>query len=150
MKITEALVTEHAVFLGVFEQIECALPGCTTLSELRTMADIVEGLLGPHAQSESELAYAALDQALAERGRLDRLYQEHDEIEAALGKARQARTYVEGRQLLEACLRAAREHFLYEEREVFPLLEQWLAEDSLAELGRVWLARRLQTQPSAP
>jgi hemerythrin-like domain-containing protein len=149
MKITEVLVTEHAIFRGVFEQIERALPGCTTLSELRTMAGIVEGLLRPHAETESHIAYAALDQALAQRGQLDRLYQDHHEIDASLKNVGQARTCAEARQLLETSLRAAREHFLYEEREVFPLLEHWLQAESLAELGRAWFERRTETQPSA-
>ncbi len=143
-------MTEHAIFLGVFEQIERALPGCTTLSQLRTMAGMVEGLLRPHAETEANLAYAALDQALAERGRLDRLYQDHDEIDARLKNVRRARTCAQARQLLEASLRASRDHFLYEEREVFPLLEQWLKGELLAELGRAWLQRRTEAQPSAP
>jgi hemerythrin-like domain-containing protein len=150
MKITEALVTEHAVFLGVFEQIERALDGCATLSQIRTMAGIVERLLRPHAESESNLAYAALDQALAERGLLDRLYQDHDEIDAGFRNVRRARTCAEGRRLLEASLRAAREHFLYEERHIFPLLEQWLQGESLTELGRAWHEQRTEPQASAP
>jgi hemerythrin-like domain-containing protein len=150
MKITEALVTEHAIFRGVFEQIERALPGCTTLSELRTMAGIVEGLLGPHAETESQIAYAALDQAMAQRGQLDRLHQDHHEIDASLKNVAQACTCAEARQLLEASLRASREHFLYEERVVFPLLEQCLQSDSLAELGRAWFQRHTETRPSAP
>jgi hemerythrin-like domain-containing protein len=148
MKITEALVAEHAIFRGVFEQIERALPGCTTLPEMRTMAGIVEGLLGPHAETETQVAYAALDQALAQRGQLDRLYEDHQEIDAGLRNVRQARTCAEARQLLETSLRAAREHFLYEEREVFPLLERCLQDYSLAELGRAWFEHRTETQPA--
>jgi hypothetical protein len=52
--------------------------------------------------------------------------------------------------LLEVSLGSAREHFLYEEREVFPLLEQWLEADSLAELGRAWFQQRTATPPLAP
>jgi hemerythrin-like domain-containing protein len=144
MKITEVLVAEHAIFLGVIAQIERALPGCATLPEVRVLAGIVEGLLRPHAETESNLAYAALDQALAERGSLDRLYQDHHEIDAGLKNVSRARTCAEARQLLEASLRATREHFRYEERNVFPLLEQWLQGESLAELGRVWLQQRTE------
>jgi hemerythrin-like domain-containing protein len=150
MKITEALVTEHAIFLGVFEQIQRALPGCASLSELKRLAGIVEGLLRPHGETESNLAYVALDQALAERGPVDRLYQDHQEIDAALKNVSRARSRAEARQLLEASLRAAREHFLYEERNVFPLLEQRLPGESLAELGRAWLRQQTEAQPSAP
>jgi len=149
MKITEALVTEHAIFLGVFEQIQRALPGCATLSELRTMAGIVEGLLRPHGETESNLAFTALDQALADRGLLDRLYQDHNEIDARLQSVSRARTCAQARQLIQASLRAARDHFLYEERHVFPLVEQWLHGESLSELGRAWLENRTQAQPSA-
>ncbi|MGA2865520.1 MAG: hemerythrin domain-containing protein [Verrucomicrobiota bacterium] len=150
MKITEALVTEHTIFLSVFEQIERALPGSGTLRELRTLAGMVEGLLRPHAETETNLAYAALDQALAERGQLERLHQDHHEIDARLEKVRRATTCAQARRLFEAALLATREHFRYEERSVFPLLEQALQAETLAELGRAWLQRQTEAQPAAP
>ena len=45
MKITEAMVAEHSIFLSVFDQIERVLPSLTTPAEVRMLANIVEGLL---------------------------------------------------------------------------------------------------------
>src|ERR1039458_839528 len=68
MKITEALVAEHKIFLSVFDQIVRALPSFTTPAEVSTMARIVEGLLAGHAETETNLAYLALDHVLADNG----------------------------------------------------------------------------------
>jgi hypothetical protein len=48
MTITDALRTEHAIYLRVFDEIEQALPSLTTPSEVTTMARIIEGLLQNH------------------------------------------------------------------------------------------------------
>ena len=47
----------------------------------------------------------------------------------------------EGRRLLKAAVKSAREHFLGEEKHVFPLLEKTLQPETLEELGRSWLQR---------
>jgi hypothetical protein len=68
MTITEALIAEHNIFLSVFDQIERGLPSLTTPPEVRTMAKIVEGLLNGHAETETNLAYLALDHVLQDEG----------------------------------------------------------------------------------
>jgi len=68
MTITDALRTEHAIYLRVFDEIEQALPSLTTPSEVTTMARIIEGLLRNHARREAGLAYLALDHVLANYG----------------------------------------------------------------------------------
>ena len=145
MKITEALVAEHTIFLSVFDQIERVLPSLTTPAEVRTMASIVEGLLEGHAQTETNLAYLALDHALADNGELNRMHQDHHEIDDRLRKVHTANTCAEARRLLKLAITATREHFRGEERSVFPLLVKVLQEETLAELGQSWLQR----QPAA-
>ena len=141
MKITEALVAEHNIFLSVFDQIERVLPSLTTPAEVRTMASIVEGLLAGHAKSEANLAYLALDHVLAANGELKRMYQDHHEIDDCLQKVQVASTCAEAQQLLKLALTSTREHFRGEERSVFPLLEQSLQEETLTDLGQTWLQR---------
>jgi hemerythrin-like domain-containing protein len=141
MKITEALVAEHTIFLSVFDQIERVLPSLTTPAEVRTMASIVEGLLEGHAQTETNLAYLALDHALADNGELNRMHQDHHEIDDRLRKVHTANTCAEARRLLKLAITATREHFRGEERSVFPLLVKVLQEETLAELGQSWLQR---------
>ena len=142
MKITEALVAEHIIFLGVFDQIERVLPSLTTHTEVRTMASIVEGLLEGHAQTETDLAYLALDHVLAANGELKRMHQDHHEIDDRLRKVHTANTCAEARRLLKLAITSTREHFRGEERSVFPLLEQVLQKETLTELGQGWLQRQ--------
>lgn len=142
MKITEALVAEHVIFLTVFDQIERVLPSLTTPTEVRTMASIVEGLLGDHGKVETDLAYLALDHVLADNGELKRMHQDHHEIDDRLRKVHTARTCAEGRRLLNLVLAGTREHFHGEERNVFPLMEKALQKDTLAALGKSWMQRQ--------
>ena len=145
MKITEALVAEHTIFLGVFDQIERVLPSLVTPAEVRTMASIVEGLLEGHAKTETDLAYLALDHVLEHNGELKRMYQDHHEIDERLRNVRTASTCSEARRLLKLAIGASREHFQGEERSVFPLLERSLGEETLTALGETWMQR-----PAAP
>lgn len=141
MKITDALVAEHTIFLGVFDQIERVLPSLTTFQEIRTMARIAEGLLRGHACRETDLAYIALDHLLDHKGELDRMHHDHAELDARLKQVHATRTSAEAKRLLKASLAATREHFRLEEELLFPLLEQSLEPETLEELGRKWLER---------
>ena len=141
MKITEALVAEHTIFLRVFDQIERVLPSLATPAEVRTMASIVEGLLEAHAKTETNLAYLALDHVLAHNGELKHMHEDHHEIDDRLRKVHTAKTCAEARRLLKTAIVATREHFRGEERSVFPLLERVLQAETLTEMGKTWLQR---------
>jgi hemerythrin-like domain-containing protein len=141
MKITEALVAEHTIFLNVFDQIERVLPSLATPAEVQTMASIVEGLLEGHARTETDLAYLALDHVIEHNGELKRMHQDHAEIDDRLRKVHSASSCAQARRLLKSAIAASREHFRAEERSVFPLLERTLQEETLTELGRDWLQR---------
>lgn len=149
MKITDALIAEHTIYLGIFDEIEQVLPSLTTPAEVRTMGRIVEGLLREHGRRETELAYLALDHALAEQGHLARMHQDHHELDARLKQAQSAHTCAEGRRLLKNSILAAREHFRLEEKSVFPLLETVLQEETLRELGRAWVTRESKVEAEA-
>ncbi len=148
MKITDALATEHAVFLRVFDQIEKVLPRVTTLREATTIAQLIEGLLAGHADTERHLAFLALDHVLADRHELDSLHQDHEEIDRRFGQVATANDCTEACRLLKAGLQATRKHFRYEERTVFPILERCLQEQTLRELGDHW--RRQSTGAHLP
>jgi hemerythrin-like domain-containing protein len=137
--ITDTLVAEHRVFADVFDQIESFLPKLTTLAEVKLLARLVEGMLRGHAETEKNLAYAALDHVLKDKGHIDRLHQEHHEIDASLGRAQAARNFEKARRLLKATIIASREHFKHEEQRVFPLIERVLQRDTLLELGNARL-----------
>ena len=141
MKITEALVAEHTIFCIVFEQIERVLPSTSTQLEVQTLAGIVENLLKGHAERETSLAYLALDHALAQKGKLERLYEDHHELDQRLKAVGAARTCAEGRRLLKAAIDSSREHFQMEEKSYFPLMEKVLQRETLERLGGFWTER---------
>ena len=138
--ITDALVAEHRQLRDLFDQIETLLPNLATLAEVRLLATLVGGLLRGHDAAEQNLAYAALDHVLQDRDRIDRLHQDHEEIDASLERAQTARGIEEARRLLKASIVASREHFRREERSVFPLVERELQHETLTALGTARLA----------
>ncbi|HTX65536.1 MAG TPA: hemerythrin domain-containing protein [Opitutaceae bacterium] len=141
MTITEVLVTEHRTFERVFAEIERALGRATTLGEVQNLARLVEALLTDHGAAEAELAYLAVDHVLQDRGQLDRLHQDHHEIDASLRAVQSAGGAAEARRLLAAALQTSRQHMLLEERAIFPVLERALQPVTLVELAAAWTER---------
>ncbi|HTT57359.1 MAG TPA: hemerythrin domain-containing protein [Opitutaceae bacterium] len=141
MKITDVLVTEHRTFDRVFAEVERALARATTLGEVQNLARLVEALLTEHGAAETELAYLAVDHVLQDRGQLDRLHQDHREIDASLRAVQSAPDAAEARRLLAAALQASRQHMLLEERAIFPVLERALQPVTLVELAAAWMER---------
>jgi hemerythrin-like domain-containing protein len=133
--ITNFLTTEHAVFCELFDEVDRLLPDVRTVAEVRLLGRLVEGVLSRHADVEQNLAYAALDHALAEKGELNQLYQDHEEIDACLHHATVATEFVEAVRFLRAGLKASREHFRREEETVFPLFEKLFDPAALEALG---------------
>ena len=148
MKITEVLEAEHRVMLIVFDQIERVLPSLEVIREATTLARIVEGMLEGHGQAETDLAYLALDQVLEEKGQLDRLHEEHQEIDANLRRVFSAGSCAEAKRLLATAIASARLHFQFEEQAVFPLLDRALQEDTLTQLAAE-MKRRMPPAPNS-
>ena len=137
--IIETLVMEHVVFRAVFDEVEGVLPGLNSTQEVRVLSTVVEGVLGRHAEMETNLAYAALDHVLEENGKLDCLHQDHKEIDRNFKRVHGTSSLAEAQRLLKKALAASREHFQHEERVVFPLLERVLPGETLIDLGETWL-----------
>jgi len=135
--ITKVLVQEHAVFCAVFDQIEQVFPRLTTAQEVKVLSAVVEGLLAGHSKTETEMAYVALDHVLAERGKLQRLHQDHKEIDVHFKQVQGAESFAEAQTHLKKALAASREHFRHEEKVVFPLLERVLSNAALGKFGEV-------------
>lgn len=142
IKITDALATEHAVFLTVFDQIEQILPKIASTEEATRFSALIKGLLENHAGTEDSMVYVALDHALANKGQLTHLHQEHQEIDTNLEKVHTAKGLPEARQLLKAAIKSSRAHFASEEHHVFPVLENVLGNETLVEMGKNWAQKR--------
>jgi hemerythrin-like domain-containing protein len=133
--IISSLTTEHALFREMFDEIDRLLPDVRTVSEVHLLSRLVEGVLLRHADVEQNLAFAALDHALAEKRQLTRLHQDHHEIDECLRRATIAKQLPEAVRLLKAGLAASREHFRREEETVFPLFENLFEAAELEALG---------------
>jgi hypothetical protein len=107
--ITNFLITEHALFCELFDEIDRLLPGVRTAAEVRLLSRLVEGVLSRHA--------------------------DHVEIDACLHHATVAAEFVEAVRFLRAGLKASREHFRREEETVFPLFEKLFDPAALEALG---------------
>jgi hypothetical protein len=82
-----------------------------------------------------------MDYVLEEQVHLDRLHEDHQEIDAQLKGVQAASELAQARRLLKAGLLASRQHFAREERDVFPLIEEVLSGDALTELEKTWRSR---------
>jgi hemerythrin-like domain-containing protein len=137
--IIKALVMEHAVFCAVFDQFERVLARLGSEQEAKLLATVAEGLLSSHAETEKNLAYSVLDHVLKEDDRLNRLHQDHHEIDEHFKRVHRASELAEAQRLLKKALVATREHFRREEDIVFPFLERVLQPETLETLGATWM-----------
>ena len=142
MKITEALLAEHVVFHNIFDYIERVLPDVKTLAEVKSLAELMESLLGAHGKAEEDLVFAPLDHCLEQIGQRDTFYEEHHEIDTSLLKVKVAKRLDEARLLLFVAVQASRKHFDHEERIAFPLAEKVMKRETLTELGKTWMKQR--------
>ena len=138
MKITEAIALEHATLLRVFDEVELVLPRLKSAGEVGRLAGILEGVLRTHAELEIEFAFVALDHALYHKRHLETLHQDHRELDTRFRQARKASTREGARGLLQGAMRASREHFRHEERDLFPLVERTLGLGVLSALGEAF------------
>jgi len=148
--VTQALVLEHTVFRTVFDQVERLLPMTESVPEVQRLSGLVEGLLRQHGETEKDLAYSALDHVLEENGRLNRLHQDHREIDEHFKRIRRADELIQARQLLTQALAATREHFRREETIVFPFLDRMLQPETSEALGGLWPATNPASHTALP
>ena len=146
--ITSTLVMEHAAFCAVFDQIEIVLAKLQSVREVQLFASLVEGLLKGHGETETQLAYAALDHVLEENGSLKHLHQDHQEIDEHFRRVHNASELADAQRLLKKALSATREHFRREEKTVFPFLERVLQPETLGALGQTWMQARSLAAPT--
>jgi hemerythrin-like domain-containing protein len=147
--IVKALVMEHAIFSAVFDQVERVFPKLSSAQEVKLLATVAEGLLSSHAETEKNLAYSVLDHVLKEDGRLNRLHQDHHEIDEHFRRVHRASEVAEAQRLLKKALAATREHFRREEEIIFPFLERVLQPETLETLGQTWMGSYSASAKSA-
>lgn len=142
MKIIEALLGEHGVFYAQFDHLERTVPAAPALELVQSQAALLTAALATHAGLENELLFSALDPHLGQMGPLAVMRMEHDEIESTLGQVQEARDLAQAQRLVLHAVRVARDHFAKEEQVLFPMAQQVLDGERLAQLGAQWAERR--------
>jgi hemerythrin-like domain-containing protein len=143
MRITDALLGEHAVFYAQFAHLEQSVPAATALESVQAQAALLAAALGTHARMEDELLFVALEPHLGtQMGPLVVMRSEHEQIEAALEAVPEVADLDEARRQLLAAIEVARGHFAKEEQILFPTAQQVVGDEKLQELGRQWSQRR--------
>ncbi|NQU59143.1 MAG: hemerythrin domain-containing protein [Rhodospirillales bacterium] len=142
MKLTDALLGEHAVLYELFDFVRDKISKSDDLTDLRSAVSVLERLLVSHAQTEEALLFPALEPYLGEMGPLAVMRGEHSEIEdllEAVGQAGDAEAVIS---IVTRLLNVVNEHFHKEEQVLFPMARQCLNEETLTTLGDEWAARR--------
>ena len=141
MKITDALIAEHAVFYAQLDYLEKSLPAIKTLPEIKASAALLECALKTHAKLEDDL-FMALEPSLDQLGKLETVRHEHDAIDHCLSLVRKARTRADAARLLSRVAHVIRHEFDLEERFIFPMAERLLRAETLHKLGKSWATKR--------
>lgn len=142
MKITEALLAEHLVFHSMFDHIESVVGSLKTVSEIKSLAALLERMLKAHSDTEDELFLGPLEHCFEQIGQRDAFLEEHQEMDESLKLVQSAARLKQAQRLLLAAVAHSRRHFDREERIVFPMAERVLKPKTLAELGQIWLNQR--------
>ena|ERR1051326_270410 len=141
MKVTDALIAEHAVLYAQLDFLEKALTSTKTLAELKNSAGLLDCALKAHAAVEDEL-FTALEPSLDQLGKLETVRHDHEAIEKCLGLVQKAKSRAEAQKMLGRVLHVIRHEFDLEERIIFPMAERLLRAETLNKLGKSWARAR--------
>jgi hemerythrin-like domain-containing protein len=142
MRITDILRAEHTVFHHLFNHIEANAPAFKTLSEVKSLARLLEKVMAPHSHTEDELFIEPLEHCFDQIGHKETFHHEHELIEEMFVQIQKAGALKGARKGLLEVIAAARKHFEKEERVVFPMAERILKAKTLSNLGHEWMERR--------
>ena len=142
MKITDALLGEHAVMYELFEHIRDTAHNANDVQEIQRIVLVVERLLLSHARIEEDMLFPELEPHLGPMGPLAAMRSEHQEIEALLTAAKAATDVGVLKSTIEQFLDLTYGHFQKEEQVLFAMAQQVLDEPALTDLGTKWAARR--------
>ncbi|SVC23478.1 uncharacterized protein METZ01_LOCUS276332, partial [marine metagenome] len=85
MKVTQALLGEHAVFTTLFTHLETRIPQADSGAEVVALGAMLQSALASHAQLEDKLLFGALEDVMDTRmGPVAVMRLEHEQIEGGL------------------------------------------------------------------
>lgn len=144
MKLTDALLGEHALLYETFDHLRAATAAGGTRDILGALP-VLERLLTAHARVEEDLLFPNLEPRLGPMGPLAVMRAEHRELDELLLSAKTTNDPAGLKALVGRLLDLAVDHFRKEEVVLFHMAERILDEDTLARLGAQWAERRRVT-----
>ncbi|MAG96819.1 MAG: hypothetical protein CMM08_09060 [Rhodospirillaceae bacterium] len=145
MKLTNALLGEHAVIYELFEYVRETIQKSDDIRDIHGAAAVLERLVVWHARIEEDLLFPRLEPHLGQMGPLAVMRAEHRQIDDLLEAAKQETNITALRSVIGKFLDLAYGHFQKEEQVLFGMARQHLDEATLTELGDQWAASRSVT-----
>lgn len=145
MKLTDALLGEHAVLYELFDHLRDRILNSDDIRDIHGAVAVVERILVSHARIEEDLLFSRLDPLLEQAGPLAMMRAEHLEIDDLLETAKGKTDIADLKSTIGELLDLSHEHFQKEEVVLFPMAEQILGEATLTDLGGHWAASRMVT-----
>ena len=142
MKITDALLGEHAVLYELFNYMRDTALESDDVREVRAAVSVLERLLLAHARIEEELLFPRLEPHLGQMGPLAVMRSEHRDIDSLLDAARQENDLGALKSLIGRLLALAHGHFQKEEQVLFAMTRRFLDDATLTALGNQWADSR--------
>ena len=142
MKITDALLGEHAMLYSLFAKAKQFTSEESSIAELKLLVSVLEDQLGSHAQAEEKLLFPALQPHLGEMGPLAVMSAEHVEVENYFAEANSEEDPDRLKMLINDMIDLAINHFQKEEMVLFGMAKEFLSEDELETLGKDWAIDR--------
>ncbi len=142
MKLTSALLGEHAVIYELFDYLRNTILKSDDIRDIHGAGAVVERLLVPHARIEEDLLFSRLEPHLGQMGPLAMMRAEHRAIDDLLEAARRETNIAALRSVIRELLELAYYHFQKEERVLFTMARQCLDEATLTDLGDEWAVSR--------
>ncbi len=145
MKLTDALLGEHATFYALFDEIEAMASVAGGLPQIQSATTVLNAVVVAHARIEEELLFPALEERLGPEGPLAVMRHEHTEIDRLLEEIENAEDPADAANRIQQALAFARAHFKKEEVVLFQLTRQVLDDETLTRLGQEWADARQVT-----
>ncbi len=142
MKLTDALLGEHAAYNELFDEIEAMAAVEGGFPQIQSATNVFSALVMEQPSLEGELLFRALETHLGSNGRLADMRHEHTEIAGLLTQFEEAKDTTDAAEWIQRALGVARQHFHNEEVILFPLAQEVLKDDALARLGKAWADAR--------
>ena len=142
MKLTDALLGEHAVIHELFGYVRDAAANTNDVPAIHGAVSVLERLLLSHAKVEEDLLFPRLEPHLGQMGPLAVMREEHRRIDNFLLAAKQETDAGALKSVIDQLLELAYGHFQKEEAVLFAMARRFLDEATLTRLGDEWATRR--------